>query len=207
MDHEEVLLSVLAYLLKIMKSGKDYSKFKIEFDHIRHGNYDAFNDTVGIGIMTPLVVMAPQELLDKDLRHEHYGHYLGILTSAPAIADLGNRCYNEFGLFQDQDISMETYRKVAFFEIVIRVHSDLEKLTADRDNLNNIIDALFKSKRAKPEDISLMHKGREFLNDIKHVNNPYKPKYKRKFADWKSGIIQFNLAYELLEKYDLKLRY
>lgn len=125
--------------------------------------------------MTTLVVMAPQDLLDKELRREHYGHYIGILTSAPAIADLGNMCFNKFGLFKDHDISMETYRKVAFFEIVIRVHSDLEKLTADRDNISNIINALFKNKSATTEDIYQMHRGREFLNDIKHVNNPKNP--------------------------------
>ncbi|MEO6303800.1 MAG: hypothetical protein ABIP51_11580, partial [Bacteroidia bacterium] len=89
LNEEEILISIIGYMLRVMKSGKDYSKFKKEFDHIRHGNYDDFIDEVNVGIATPLVVYAPQELLDKEITHKNYGHWIGLITSIPALNVFG----------------------------------------------------------------------------------------------------------------------
>ncbi len=204
LNEEELLVSVIGYMLRVMKSGQDYSKFKKEFDHIRHGNYDDFNNEVNVGIASPLVIYAPQELLEKELSHKNYGHWMGMFTSTPALNIFGKKCLNEFGRFSDPDLSIETFKKAAHFEIVIRMHSDLAKLTDDRANLELIIDALFKSKCANSEEIKILQNGRRFINDIKHSHLPNK---KRHFKSWNEGLIEFNKAFNLLEKYQIKFRY
>lgn len=39
---DEVIGEVIGYMLLVLKSGKDISQFKSEFNAIRHGNYDDF---------------------------------------------------------------------------------------------------------------------------------------------------------------------
>ncbi|MEO6304208.1 MAG: hypothetical protein ABIP51_13665, partial [Bacteroidia bacterium] len=116
----------------------------------------------------------------------------------------GRKCLEEFGRFNDSDLNVETFKKVAHFEVIVRMHSDINKLTHDRAKLELIIDALFKSKNATQEDIEILQNGRRFINNIKHCNIPHK---KMKFNSWKEGLIEFNKAFILLEKYDIKFRY
>ncbi|MBL7937660.1 MAG: hypothetical protein JNM51_17785 [Bacteroidia bacterium] len=195
---------VVGYMLKLMKSGKDTSKFKIQFDHIRHSNYDAFIKEVGVGIPSDIIVYAPQEMLDQDLTHKTYGHFLGMLIASPALQLFYTECYAEFGVITDSDIPDEIFERAAFFESLIRMYADLSKITDDRDDLNNIIEAFCLEKQITYEDKLIIQGGRIFINEIKHIN---KKKYKKKFKTWDDGIIALNMAYDVLEKHDIKFNY
>ena len=203
-EEKTVFEVVVGYMLKVMKSGKDTSIFKVEFDHIRHSNYDAFIEVVGVGIPNDIVIYAPQEMLEKDLTHTTYGHFLGMLIASPALQNFHTKCLAEFGVINDLDIPDEVFEGAALFESLIRMHADLTKVTEDRDNLNNIIEAFCLEKQIPNEDKLIIQGGRQFINEIKHINKLH---YKRKFRTWADGINTFKMAFDVLEKHNIKLFY
>lgn len=204
MQEEKPLLITIGYMLKVMKNGLDYSNFKAEFDHIRHGNYDAFIEKVKV-IKTPIIALyAPEELIDKELSHKNFGHWMGMFLAIPSVVNFCVRCKNHFGIVSDKNLPDVVFIEVAFFETVIRMHADLLKKVDDRATFEKIIDALFKNINASDEEIKSLHRGRDFLNDIKH--NAEK-KYKRKFSSWEEGYKFFKISLEILEKYNLKFSY
>lgn len=204
MQEEKPLLITIGYMLKIMKNGLDYSLFKKEFDHIRHGNYDAFIEEVKIAKTSILTLYAPEELIDEELSHKNFGHWMGMFLAIPSIVNFHLRCKNHFGIVSDGNFPDTVFIEVAFFEIVIRMHADLVKIIEDRSDLDKIIDSFFNHLQASEEEIKTMHLGRSFLNDIKHTN---KKNYKRKFNSWEDGYDCFREALKIVEKYDLKFRY
>ena len=129
---------------------------------------------------------------------------MGMFLAIPSIIDFYTRCKKHFGVVSDENLPDVVFIEVAFFEIVIRMHTDLLKVVNDRANFEKVIDALFKSLNASDEEIKILHQGRNFSNDIKHLNDE---KYKRKFNSWEEGYKFFKISLEIVEKYDLKFSY
>lgn len=184
----------VGYMLKVMKSGLAITKFKDEFDAIRHGNYFDFLNLVN-GPIPFMAVFKNGKITTDTTPKKNDCDFEGLLKAGPSLIIFYNSCFEAYRQILDSDISDEIYGKAALFEISLRMHSNNNKLLNEREKLIDVINKLCKFKNIPQTDIEKLHKGRIFLNMIKHNKN--------QFPNWKNGILAFEDSYKTLIKYQL----
>jgi len=95
----------------------------------------------------------------------------------------------------DLDFHDDIFKKLAMFEIVIRIQLDKHNQLTDRIKLVDAIDKLKEIFPLTKDEISKLHDGRKFLNSIKHSND----------ISWKNNLSLFEEAYFILEKHNIQI--
>jgi hypothetical protein len=200
-----VIDEAVGYMLKVMRSGTAITKYKDEFNAIRHGDYDEFISLVK-GEKPIMIVWQEGTLANQDnISQKTHFDMIVLISAQNSLQIFLNNCVKEYGeefLKQEPEISNDIYRKTALFEVSLRIHANNNKIPINkREDLVDVIIKLSNFKGLSPEEIEKLQKGRQFLNDIKHHNN--KPNYKRKFSTWEEGVSKFKEAYKILEEKEL----
>jgi len=106
-------------------------------------------------------------------------------------------CTSVYGYIADNDVPDNIYLKAVLFEISLRMHANNYGLLNERENLIDVINKLCLHKNISQTDIDNLHKGRIFINMIKHFDN--------QFPSWSDGISAFNAAFEVIKKHELTI--
>ena len=191
-----IIEHAVGYMLKVMKSGVPIKKYKDEFAAIRHGNYFDFINLVSGQIPTILVYREGEIIIDSKANKEDCD-FLGLLKSGPSLLNFFTDCKLVYGVVNDSDISDEIFGKVVLFEISLRMNANNNLLINKREDLINVINRLCLLKNFSQTEIDIFHKGRSFLNMIKHKKN--------QFSSWSEGITMFNISNELLIENNLNI--
>lgn len=198
MPKEILLIGVaVGYMLKVLKSQKIISKFHKEFAAIRHGNYFDFINLIKEPIPEMVVYKNGQIEVNPILKKEDFDFEL-LLKAGPSLKKFITKCRREFGDFNDDEVHNKIYYDVALFEIGLRMHANNSKLLKEREKFVDVIDKLCSYKSISKEEVELLHKGRKFLNMIKHFNYQFKT--------WKDGIDAFNVANNIVKKHNLTVK-
>ncbi|WNW01858.1 hypothetical protein RRF68_00150 [Tenacibaculum sp. HL-MS23] len=188
--------TTVGYMLKVLKSNADINDFNAEFKMIRHGNYFEFINSVK-GEVPETVVYQKGIITSGNTPKEDDFDFLGLFNSNPSLIKFYNKCYSKYGTIDDKDIPNSIYGIAALFEISVRMHANNNQLIEQREKLVDTIDKLGKFKNLTIEEIEKLHKGRKFINMIKHFNN--------QFPTWNDGIKAMTIAYELLKTHKLTI--
>lgn len=183
-------------MLKVLRSGKNITKFKKEFGHIRHGNYFDFVNLVQSEIPPILSykdgeVTVSNEIKKTDLDFE------SLVKSCNSLTLFYQKCFSEFGEFPDNQVSDGTYKNVVMFEIGLRMHANNYKLLGEKEDLINVIDKLCSFMNVSLQDKQSLQDGRKFLNMIKHFKNQY--------PTWQDGQEAFDRANQTLIKLEFNV--
>lgn len=181
---------VIGYMYKVLKNGKDTSKFKSEFAAIRHGDYDEFLSLIGDKIDFIVSYNSGMINCDKNIRVDD-SDFGRLLKSGESLKTFYLRCYNEYGKIDDRDLTDEDFETLALFELSLRMHRNIYAPRQDRINLEKVINDLKDIKNLSDSETEALHSGRRFLNTVKR---PEKIK-----TDWQIGITDFNDAYAVLQ--------
>lgn len=196
---------VIGYMLKVMKSGENTTKFYREFASIRHGDYDTFFDIVK-GERPPIVVWHNGLISDQDtVSQKTTCDFTALLLVGPSLDDFFSQCRTEYGdkyLLNNDEINNETYSNAVQFELALRMHANNNHLIIEKELLVNVITKLCAFKGIPQTSIDKLQKGRQFVNEIKHINDPG---YKRKFTNWSDGIIAFEEAFVTLKQCEFSI--
>src|SRR5690606_39134745 len=110
---------VIGYMYKVLKNGKDTSKFRSEFAAIRHGDYDEFLNLIGDKI--DFIVSYNGGAINNDTNiREDDSDFGRLFKSGESLKTFYKHCYDEFGKIDDKDISDEDFEKLALFELSLR---------------------------------------------------------------------------------------
>ncbi len=194
---EKLIIEItVGYMLKILKNGKDVTKFKNEFAAIRHGNFDDFIDLVKGE--KPVMVVSQDGIISDQHKVSQKTHFdfAALILAGPSLKKFLKECDNEYGTQLDTDISDDIYAKLALFEVGLRMHANNNNLLQPKENLEKVITKLCNFKGISKIELDILQQGRKFLNDIKHHNDP---KYKRKFKTWSDGIKAFEKSYDVIK--------
>jgi hypothetical protein len=191
-----IIEPTVGYMLKVLKSGVTITNFKNEFGHIRHGNYLDFLNLVQ-GPIPEMVTYKNGHISNDNVPRKTDCDFELLLKSGPSLSIFYNNCTKVYGQFKDNDIPDEIYYKVVLFEIGLRMHANNSGLLGERENLIDVINKLGLHKPISLADIDDLHKGRVFINMIKH--------FKNQFPSWSDGISAFNRAYEIIEKHEFTI--
>ena len=172
-----------------MKAKLPLTKFRNEFVSIRHGNYYDFINLVK-GVIPFIVEYKDGRITTGNSIQKDDCDFGSLLKAGPSLLLFYENCKKIYGNINDEDINDEIYGKVVLFEIGLRMHANNNKLLDEKEDLVNVIKKLCKFKDFSEIEISNLHKGRIFLNMIKHNKN--------QFPSWSSGIIAFEDAYEVV---------
>jgi hypothetical protein len=185
---------VNGYMLKVWKAKKEITKYKSEFNAIRHGNYFEFINLIKEPIS--FLVINKSGVVSTDTK-PNIGDcdFVGLIKSEKSMRKFLEECLKEYGDFNDNEIDDNLFYEVALFEISIRMHANNYNLITEREGLITVIPKLCKHYNIPESDIILVDKGRVFLNMIKH--------YKNQFPTWEDGIKNFILANQTLIKYGI----
>jgi len=187
---------VVGYMLKVLKNGFDTTPFKNEFNAIRHGDYATFLRIIGSEI--PFMVIYSNGQIRAEQNNPNYEFdFEGLFKSGPSLKKFLDSCYRYYGEIKDQDLNDLIFQKCAVFEIAIRMHAKNSNLLSKikRTKLEQVINLLGLHKKMSSEEINLLHEGRRFINNIKHQKDCS--------YNWESGVINFNNAFQILEKWQI----
>ena len=188
-----IIENVVGYMLKVTKLALPITKYKNEFDAIRHGNYYDFCNLVdGLNIIDIVHYVDGKINTNPSIQIEDCD-FVRLFKSGPSLEVFNKKCQLEYGKIVDNDVSDDIYEKAALFEIALRMHANNKKIIKKRDKLIVVIDNLGKHYNLSQPEIDKLHQGRRFINMIKH--------FKNQFPTWSDGIIAFNEAFEILKKY------
>jgi hypothetical protein len=187
---------VIGYMYKVLKNGKNTSKFHKEFAAIRHGDYSDFLNLIGEEIDFVVSYKSGAINTDTNIREDD-SDFGRLFKSGKSLKKFLNNCYSEFGEFEDEVISIEVYEKLALFELSLRMHRNNNSPRVDRITLENVINELKEIKGLSDSDCKLLHKGRKFLNNVKR---PEKMK-----DSWEGGVNDFHDAYSVLQSQQLTI--
>lgn len=179
----------VGYMLKVIKSGQTITKYNDEFKAIRHGNYFDFLNLVK-GPIPFMVSYTNGVIRTEEYPQKDDCDFAGLLKAGPSLVIFYKKCFAEYGLIIDTDISDEEFGKVVLFELSLRMHSNNNTLLNEREQLINVIDKLSRFKSLSISDTEKLHLGRQFLNMIKHPKN--------QFPSWSEGLKAFEIAYQVL---------
>ncbi len=186
----------IAYMLKVVKAGKDTSQFKDEFAAIRHGNYFDFVNLVGKHIEFIVTYNGNTGEISNDVEPNKTDVDFGLLIkSAESCKDFLLRCKKVYGGWTDNDITDETFLNLALFEIAIRMHSNNAKLHKEREKLVNVINLLVAHKGFNELEKERLHKARRFLNMVKGHKNPY--------SSWQEGLTAFYEGFSVIQHHKI----
>jgi|688.fasta_scaffold609896_2 hypothetical protein len=191
-----IIQVVVGNMIKVMKSGKPIIKHREAFNKIRHGDYDNFIKIIDEPIPT-IVIYNSGVIKNSYTSQEEDSDFAGLLCSGPSLIKFHNECLTEYGTIKDDDITDEIFEKMVLFELSIRMHANNSKLLKYDDVLEVAIDKLSEFKRLTNEEKEVLHKGRIFINGVKHN--------KLKFPSWSEGNINFVEAYNVLVKNQLTI--
>lgn len=209
MKEDEDLKSIIAftvgYMLKVLKNKKDISDVRNEFNSIRHGNYNEFLKLIDAEL--PIFVLggegkAPQ-VFGKGNKDEEIVllanecDMIQLISSANAMRTFLKKCFLKHGNFEDPDIKDSVYNKLAIFEIRIRVHASNYGLITINDTLESIINKLCEKLEFNSDILDKLHKGRRFLNKVKHNKSNY--------YLWSKNLTEFEIAYDILTEKEIRL--
>lgn len=187
---------VIGYMYKVLKNGKDTSKFRSEFAAIRHGDYYEFLDLIGDEI--DFIVSYNSGVINNDTGIRDDDSDFGrLFKSGESLKTFYKRCLKEFGKINDEDLSDDDFEKLALFELSLRMHRNNNAPREDRINLENVIIHLKEIKNLSDLETEAIQNGRRFLN---YVKRPHKMK-----TSWQEGITVFNDAYEILKERKLTI--
>ena len=189
-----IIQKTVAYMLKAMKLKLNTQNFHSEFASIRHGNYFEFINIIQAPIPSVVVYNAGNITVNNKIEKGEMD-FVGLIKSGPSLIEFSIKCLAELGTLIDNDIPDEIYEKTVLFEIGLRMHAKNHELIIDKELLNNVIKKISKFKKMSDIETYKLDNGRRFLNMIKHNKN--------QFANWKTGIIAFEEAYKIVEKYKL----
>jgi hypothetical protein len=142
--------------------------------------YDADNDIMKINPKT----------IEKN--ECEFGKLIAASPSCKIFMDEINERYNSI---LDSDFSDDVYKKMAIFELAIRMYLTNHNIGNLDDSLNVCINNLLFITYV---DLTKLHNGRKFLNKIKHNNDPND-------ISWKSDIGLFNESYTILQSYNIMI--
>lgn len=196
MDNQKLIIAVVVgYMLKVLKNCKKITHFKDEFSAIRHGDYITFIDLVG-GPLPFMVVYNEGVIKSGKLQPSKDDiDFELLLKSGPSLKIFYYNCLVAYGEIIDKDISDELFENAVLFEIGIRMHANNFTLLNERSTLETVINLLCDHKNIPAIDKDIIHKGRLFLNMIKHN--------KKHFSSWQEAKAAFNDACHVLSKYRL----
>lgn len=114
---------VVGYMLKVIKSGAVITKFKSEFNAIKHGDYVTFITLIDIGIPSDVEVLNDGNLIptERQLQLKNVD-FLSLILAAPSLINFHSKCVQEFGKIIDTDLSNLDFERLANFEMVLRIH-------------------------------------------------------------------------------------
>lgn len=199
MTEEKLIYDVVVgYMLKVIKSGAEITNFKPEFNAIKHGDYVTFITLIDIGIPSDVVVLNEGNLIptEQQLQLKNVD-FLSLILAAPSLINFHSKCVREFGEIIDANLSDVDFERLANFEMVLRMHFNNTFATENRTNLVQVINLLLTDLGIPADEIIIVQRGREFLNMVKG--------HKAKFADVENGLIFFNEAINILDKYEINL--
>lgn len=187
---------IVGYMLKVLKSGIKIETYKDEFNAIRHGNYKDFLKLTN-GPLPPMVKWNNGQITNESHNPNYDCDFEGLIKCEPSLIIFYNKCFTEYGLIKDDDISDEVYHKAVTFEIAIRMHANNHNLLNQntRIDLEQVINKLGLHKSMQPMEIESIQKARRFVNMIKH--------YKKQFPSWTEGVQTFLAEFSILEKYKI----
>ena len=189
-ENDYIISVVVGYMLKLMKLGINTIKFKEEFNAIKHGNYDEFIKLIGVN-EPPMIVYNNNNIKTSGFSQKSGDcDFIMILAAGSALKCFYKECKNKYGDIIDSDISDEIYKNLATFEISLRMYSNNENIIKPKESLENVINKLADFKNLSENEKCKLHKGRDFLNYVKHKT--------KNFNSYKEGILFFNDAYNVL---------
>jgi len=193
---ELIIQKTVAYMLKAMKLKLNTQKFHHEFASIRHGNYFDFINIIQASIPT-VVVYNSGNIKVNNIIEKGEIDFVGLIKSGPSLIDFLKKCITEFGSLIDNDIPDIIYEKTVLFEIGLRMHANNHELIVEKELLIDVIKKISVFKKMSEIETQKLDNGRRFLNMIKHNKN--------QFSDWQTGILAFEEAYKIIEKYKLTI--
>jgi hypothetical protein len=191
-----IMEHVVGYMLKVLKSGKEITDYKDEFNAIRHGDYKTFLKIIDAPI--PTIVKYNNGIVYTDVSNPNYDcDFEGLLKSGPSLKKFYYGCHSKYGDIIDSSFDDSVFQKLALFEIALRMHANNYNLLSkiERTKLELVIDLLGEYLSLSEEEISLIHEGRDFLNKVKHKS---KSNY-----NWEEGALKFEEAVKLLKQKEL----
>lgn len=188
--------TTVGYMLKVLKSNVVINEYNKEFKMIRHGNYFEFINSVK-GEVPESVVYQKGVITSGNTPKEDDFDFLGLFNSNPSLIEFHKKCHSKYGSIIDEDIPNSIYGIAALFEISIRMHARNHELIEPRERLVETINKLGQFKNLSVEEIDKLHKGRMFINMIKHFNN--------QFPTWNIGIEAMTISYDLLKEHKLTI--
>ena len=193
-DTDSKISNVVGYVLKIIKNKKSINTFKTEFNAIKHGDYDKFINLIEEPV-SPMVVYDNGTIEKNITSVKNKCDFIGMIGAGVSLDKFYKNCFSNYGNIIDSDFDDELYRKLAMFEIRIRMHVNKNNLITNDDRLETIINKLPTIFQLTKEEIKILHDGRIFLNKIKH--------HKITNMKWKSNINLFENAYKVLDKHKI----
>ena len=188
--------TTVGYMLKVLKSNIEIDDFNEEFKMIRHGNYFEFINSIKGEV--PFTVVYQKGVITSDnIAREDDFDFLGLFNAAPSLQKFYTNCFSRYGKINDIDIPDSIYGIAALFEISVRMHANNYNLIEPREKLVNTINILSEFKNLTTDEINKLHKGRRFINMIKHFNN--------QFPSWEEGIEAMKTAYNILKERKLSI--
>jgi hypothetical protein len=159
----------VGYMLKVIRSEKEITKFKDEFNAIKHGDYGTFLKLVGGEL--PFLVKWQNGVITNESNNPNYDcDFEGLFKCSPSLRDFYGKCFAEYGNDLNEEIPDIVYHKIVTFEIAIRMHANnyhlLEK--DKRTNLEEVIERLANFKSFTILEKEQLHQARKFINQLKH---------------------------------------
>jgi hypothetical protein len=199
MNKEKLIYNVVVgYMLKVLKSGAKLTKFKKEFNAIRHGDYLEFINLIDAEIPTDITIFRDGKQIQREKQLEiKNADFIFLFLAAPSLTKFFTECYKEFGEIVDNDLKNTDFENLSNFEMVLRLFFNNSFINENRIDLIDVINVLLTEKRVTPEEIEIVQKGRKFLNMVKG-HNP-------KFSSYQDGLNSFSNSLLILEKYNIVL--
>ena len=190
-----IISAVVGYMLKVLKSQKEISNGKKEFDAIRHGDYAKFIKLVD-GPIPFTVTYHEGKITSGNIPPQEDDIDFALLIKAgPSLKIFYANCLQTYGPINDSDLTDDIFELLAIFEITLRMHASNNKLATATDVLSDVITRLCILKEISPDETATIHSGRKFLNMVKHNKN--------QFSTWSEGASILEKAHEILKQYKL----
>ncbi len=187
---------VVGYMYKVMKNGMDFSNFNDEFAAIRHGDYRDFLEKIGKPIDFIVSYADGKIDTDTDIREDEID-FGALIKAGESLKVFYKKCIQEFGKFDDPDLSEKTFEKLCLFELSLRMHRNNNLQRENRRRLELIIDDIANLNKLSDEEKSILHEARKFLNAVKRPE--------KKKLSWLDGTAILDKAYALLQSRHLTI--
>jgi hypothetical protein len=186
----------VGYMLKVLKTNQKLTKFKDEFNAIKHGDYKTFLSLIG-GEIPPMVIYNAGKIRSEENNPNYDFDFEGLVKSGPSLRIFLKKCFLVYGNIEDPDITDSIYHKVVVFEVALRMHANNNNLLekTKQVDLIDVITILSKFKNLTQEEEDKLQKARVFTNMVKHFKNQY--------PSWEIGIIYFLDGFSVLEKHKI----